>query len=117
MTKGDPSSASLGTRDLASPSLPDQGRSWKLRSLRTDLPPQAPCEMEPGRPGCDRGSRKALPGRSPGGRGMSEVGCELQKHVLGRETRTHQGSEAKPAGCAPGAVMGSGEGNGGGVCG
>lgn len=48
---------------------------------------------------------------------MSEVGCKLQKDVLGRETRTHQGSEAEPAGRAPGAVMGSREGNGGGVCG
>lgn len=25
---------------------------------------------------------------------MSEVGCKLQKDVLGQETRTHQGSEA-----------------------
>lgn len=47
---------------------------------------------------------------------MSELGYELQKDILGRENRIRQGSEAKSACFAPGAVMAFG-GNAGGVCG
>lgn len=52
LSEGDPSSASLGNGDLASPSLPDQGSSRKLCSLRTGriCPPRHPVKWSLGAP-------------------------------------------------------------------